>query len=174
MKKLSIVLTGLLLAACNQTAQQAIVDNSQGTGTGTTATYQVASTTSGGTAQDDMQNMPPIYMPLVDMHKKSKPKFEKDHAECRLQAEPQERAARAAMAQAQSGAAIQAAGIVASVIPVSSFRQAANLARASNAAQDVGGAVAQAGAANNANATADYALVVNNCLSRRGYLLLRT
>jgi hypothetical protein len=104
-----------------------------------------------------MQSLPPIYTPLVDMHRKS----------------PQKRAARDAMAQQQAGQAIAVAGALAGFIPVRGFNQAVNVANASNAAQDLGGNIAAGGAARGANATEDYALVVNNCLSRRGYILLR-
>jgi hypothetical protein len=56
---------------------------------------------------------------------------------------------------------------------VGNFRQAVNVANASSIATEVGAGAAEAGAQGQAEATADYALVVDNCLSRRGYRLLR-
>lgn len=107
------------------------------------------------------------------MHRRSPQKFARDHAECRALAEPQERAARQALATQQTGAALQVAGAMASFIPVGNFRQAVNVANASSIATEVGAGAAAAGAQGQAEATADYALVVDNCLSRRGYRLLR-
>ena len=159
MRTLFIASVGLLLAACNQTTQQ--------------PSLETASLTSTPSQQEDMQSLPPIYDPLVDMHKKSKEKFAKDHAECRKQAEPQERAARAAMAQQQTGAALQVAGSLVSMIPSNNFRHASNVATTSAVMQDVGAGTQAAGAAKGAGATADYALVVDTCLSHRGYKLLR-
>jgi hypothetical protein len=123
--------------------------------------------------QEDIQSLPPIYTPLVDMHRKSPAKYARDHAECRRQAEPQERAARAAATQQQTGAVLEAAGTLVDLLPVSSFRQARQMAHVRNAAQGVGAAAQDAGAAKGADATEAYALVVNTCLQHRGYVLLR-
>mgnify|MGYP001765719779 CR=1 FL=1 len=159
MKKSIICFAGLLLAACNQTTQQ--------------SSLETAAVAAPPPAEEDMQSRPPIYDPLVDLHKKSKEKYAKDHAECRKQAEPQERAARAAMAQQQTGAALQVAGSLVSMIPSNNFRHASNVATTSAVMQDVGAGAEAAGAARGAGATADYALVVDTCLIHRGYKLLR-
>ncbi len=166
MKRISIICLGLGLAACNQSVPSAGPGPSAGLAAPAAAAAPVV-------AQDDMQNLPPVYTPLVDMHRRSNVKFARDHAECRLQAAPQERAARDAMAQQQAGAAIAVAGAMASFLPVRGFNQAVNVGLASDAAQDIGGNIAAGGAAAGENATDDYALIVNNCLSRRGYRLLR-
>lgn len=159
MKKFIIGSVGLLLAACNQTTQQ--------------PTTGTAAVTSPPAQQEDMQSLPPIYEPLIDMHKKSKEKYTKDHADCRKQAEPQERAARAAMAQQQTGAALQVAGSLVSMIPSNNFRHASNVATTSALMQDVGAGTQAAGEARGVGATADYALVVDTCMAHRGYKLLR-
>lgn len=120
-----------------------------------------------------MQDKPPIYDPLVDMHKKSPAKFAQDHAECRAQAEPQERAARAAIAAQQTGAALQVAGSLVSMLPAHSFRQADAFGNTSSLLQDVGASTQEQAAAKGAGATGDYALVVDTCLKHRGYRLLK-
>ena len=137
------------LAGCNQGGQQAALSG------------QPAAPGGAVVAQDDMQSQPPIYNPLVDMHGKSPQKFAKDHAECRRQAEPQERAARQAQANQGSGLALSVVGTVLG-------------GTVGAAAQQIGDNVQNGASVNNANATQDYALVINNCLSRRGYFLLRT
>lgn len=159
MKKLMIGFVGVLLAGCNQTTQQASL--------GSPAVGAAPA------AQEDMQSLPPIYDPLVDLHKKSKEKYAKDHAECRKQAEPQERVARAAMSQQQTGAALQVAGSLVSMIPSNNFRHASNVATTSALMQDIGASTQVEGAVRGAGAVDDYALVVNTCLTHRGYKLLR-
>ncbi len=191
MKRVSFIFVGfglsLGLAACNQTAPSADLSASAAVplaaaepiAQGRPAPARVAVVPAAGpapaavVAQDDMQCQPPIYTPLVDLHNRSQARFDRDHAECRLRAEPQERAARDAMAQQQAGTAIAVAGALSGFIPVRGFGQAVNASRAGGAAQDLGGNIAAGGAERNAAATDDYALVVNNCLSRRGYTLLR-
>jgi len=123
-------------------------------------------------ADEQMWAQPPIYNPLVDLNGRNQARYARDHDACRRLAAPQERAAREAMQRAQAGAALQVAGAMAGFIPGSSFRSAVNIARASEAAQTIGGGVAAGGAQSAEMATQDYALVVNNCLSRRGYILL--
>ena len=144
----------VLLAACNQTAQS--------DGSSTTAPAATANA-----------DLPPIYEPLIDMHRVKPEKYRKDLAECRQQAAPQEAAARAAKQQQAAGTGLAVAGAIASFIPVSTFSQARNLANATDAAQNVGGSVAAGGAMNADAATADYALVVNTCLAHKKYRLLR-
>lgn len=166
MKILTAVAAALLLAACNQTAQQEA----------NMSPVAGASVQPGGSAvvaQDHMQALEPIYMPLVDMHRKNPARFARDHAECRALAAPQERAARDAMSQQQAGAALQVAGVAASFLPVGNFRQAVNLSNATGMVQDIGAATQENAAGRGMNATEDYALVVNTCLSRRHYTLLR-
>ena len=145
---------GLLLAACNQTAQ-----------TGASPTTSTAAASN--------EPLPPIYEPLIDMHRVNPDKYRRDLAECRQQAAPQEAAARAARQQQAAGTGLAVAGAVASFIPVSTFRQARVLDNATGAAQDVGAATAVSGAATADAATADYALVVNTCLAHKRYRLLR-
>jgi len=146
---------GLFLAACNQT-----------TGGGPVASGEGAT----AVAQNDL---PPIYEPLVDMHRVNQDKYRRDLAECRQQAAPQEAAARQAQQQVAAGTALSVAGSVASFIPVSTFQQARNLGAATDAAQSVGGSVAGSGAMKQDQATADYALVINTCLTHKRYRLLR-
>ncbi len=146
---------GLLLAACDQTTQ-------------TSSSLAPASTATASNEQ-----LPPIYEPLIDMHRVKEDKYRRDLAECRQQAAPQEAAARAARQQQAAGTGLAVAGAVASFIPVSTFQQARTLGNATAAAQDVGGATAASGAATADAATADYALVVNTCLTHKRYRVLR-
>ena len=134
----------VLLAGCDQTTQSG----------GPSATSPTA------TANADL---PPIYEPLIDMHRVKPDKYRKDVAECRLQAAPQEAAARQARQQQAAGTGLQVAGVVASFIPVSTFSQARNLVNAT----DAGGAMSADAA------TTDYALVVNTCLTHKKYRVLR-
>jgi hypothetical protein len=146
---------GLLLAACDQTTQSG------------------ASTATASTATASNEQLPPIYEPLIDMHRVNPDKYRRDLAECRQQAAPQEAAARQARQQQAAGTGLAVAGAIASFIPVSTYSQARNLANATDAAQNVGGATAASGAASADAATADYALVVNTCLMHKRYRLLR-
>lgn len=155
MRIVAVAGLGLLLAACNQTSQ----------------TASTASPTA--TAAASNADLPPIYEPLVDMHRVNPEKYRRDLAECRQQAAPQEAAARNARQQQVAGTAISVAGAVASFIPVSTFQQARTVAAASDAAQRVGGDVAVGGAITADQATADYALVVNTCLTHKRYRILR-
>jgi hypothetical protein len=143
-----------LLAACDQTTQS-------GASMATTAPTAANA------------DLPPIYEPLVDMHRVKPEKYRADLAECRQQAAPQEAAARQARQQQGVGTGLAVAGAVASFIPVSTFSQARNLANATDAAQNVGGSVAASGAMTADAATADYALIVNTCLAHKKYRLLR-
>ena len=144
----------VLLAGCDQTTQSG----------GPSAASPTA------TANADL---PPIYEPLIDMHRVKPDKYRKDLAECRLQAAPQEAAARQARQQQAAGTGLQVAGVVASFIPVSTFNQARTLVNATDAAQVVGSSVAAGGAMSADAATADYALVVNTCLTHKKYRVLR-
>jgi hypothetical protein len=164
MKWFVVLAAGFLTVGCNQTAQQ---------GGNVSAGLASPEPQAQAAAQEDIQSLPPIYSPLVDMHRKSTAKYVRDHAECRRQAEPQERAARAAMTQQQTGAAMQVAGALVDFLPVSGFKQARQMATVRNVAQDVGGVTQDAGAAKGADATEAYMLVVNTCLQHRGYVLLR-
>ncbi len=65
------------------------------------------------------------------------------------------------------------AGSVASLIPVSSFRQARTIYNATDAAQAAGGSVAEGGAIKQDQAMQDYVLIVNTCLMHKRYRLLR-
>jgi len=152
---------GLLLAACNQTTQPGPTAAATPAGTSPPAGTEAA------------EALPPIYEPLVDMHRVNPARYNRDLAECRQQAAPQEAAARAARQQQAAGTAVAVGATLASFIPVSSFRQARTLYHATSAAQDVGAASAEAGAITADQATADYALVVNTCLSHRKYRILR-
>jgi hypothetical protein len=79
------------------------------------------------------------------MHRVKPEKYRADLAECRQQAAPQEAAARQARQQQGAGTGLAVAGAVASFVPVSTFSQARNLANATDAAQNVGGATAASG-----------------------------
>jgi hypothetical protein len=159
MRVLAVAGLGLLLAGCNQVAQ-----------TGSPVAQSASDT---AVASNAAQTEAPIYEPLVDMHRVNVVKYQRDLAECRQQAAPQEVAARAAKQQQAAGTALAVAGVAASFIPVSGFRQARQLAHATNNAVDTGGAIAENGAVAAGDATADYALVVNTCLSHKKYRLLR-
>ena len=177
MKKFALICAGLCLAlaGCNQTAQQAAIDPAAPPPVVDAPAPVMASAPppAAAPAEDNMQALPPIYNPLVDLNGRQQARFDRDHAACRLLAAPQERAAREAMQQQQAGTALAVAGALSGFIPVRGFGNAVNVARAGGAAQDLGGGIAAGGAARNAQATEEYALVVNNCLSRRGYILLR-
>jgi hypothetical protein len=155
MRVFVLAVIGLVLAACDQTTQTS------------------SSTPSSSAATASNEQLPPIYEPLIDMHRVNPDKYRRDLAECRAQAAPQEAAARAARQQQAAGTGLSVAGAVASFIPVSTFRQAQTLGAATDAAQTVGGATAAGGAAAADAATADYALVVNTCLAHKKYRLLR-
>lgn len=150
---------GLMLAGCNTTQTGSPAANTGAPGP--------------AVASADAQALPPIYEPLIDMHRVNPAKYNKDLADCRMQAAPQEAAARSARQQQAAGTAVAVGAAVASFIPVSGFRQARTLYHATSAAQDVGAATAEAGAITADQATADYALVVNTCLSHKKYRVLR-
>jgi len=151
---------GMVLAGCNTTQS----------GSPTAANPASGPAVASADAQ---QPLPPIYEPLVDMRRVNPAKYQRDLAECRQQAAPQEAAARAARQQQAAGTAVAVGAAVASFIPVSSYRQARTLSHATGTAQDVGMASAEAGAVTADQATADYALVVDSCLSHKKYRLLR-
>lgn len=109
----------------------------------------------------------------MDMHRVNPDKYRRDLAECRQQGAPQEAAARQAQQQVAAGTALSVAGSVASLVPVSSFRQARTLYAATDTAQAVGGSVAEGGAVKQDQAMQDYVLVVNTCLMHKRYRLLR-
>ena len=155
MRHLWLAGLGLLLAACNTTSGP------------------VATTGQAPTAVAQSQELPPIYEPLVDMHRVNPDKYRRDLAECRQQGAPQEAAARQAQQQVAAGTALSVAGSVASLVPVSSFRQARTLYAATDTAQAVGGSVAEGGAVKQDQAMQDYVLVVNICLMHKRYRLLR-
>lgn len=118
---------------------------------------------------------PPIYEPLVDRDARGfkEPKYAKDLAFCRNRAAPQEQAARAGAQQAAGGAALATAGTIARYIPVPGFGAAQGLWAGGSAAEAAGAAAGAQGAAVADQATQDYILVINACLARRGYVLLR-
>jgi hypothetical protein len=144
---------GLMLAGCDQTTQ-----------TGASLETQTAANA----------ELPPIYEPLIDMHRVNPEKYRRDLAECRTQAAPQEAVARQARQQQAAGTGLAVAGTIASFLPVSTFQQANTLYAATSTAQNVGGATAVNGAMTADAATADYALVVNSCLAHKRYRLLRS
>lgn len=117
----------------------------------------------------------PLYEPLVDRDARGfkEAKYAKDLAFCRNRALPQERAARAGASQAAGGAALATAGNIARYVPVPGWGAAQGLWAGGSAAEAVGSAAAGQGAATAEQAMQDYFLVVNACLERRGYLLLR-
>ena len=177
MRRAIAALLALGAAACNQTAQtEAPVAVSTARIAPAPAPAQAlapaeARLAAAGLPSDE--EIAPLYEPLVDMHRVKPEQYRKDIAECRQQAAPQEAAARRASQQQQTGTAIAVAGTLASFIPVPGFRQAHALAGAANAVQSVGGATAEGGAAALDQATNDYALVVNSCLTHKRYRLLR-
>lgn len=175
--KLPLVGLGLAfaLAGCNQSGPQIVAEAPQSAPiVASDPEPQQGERIQVAAAQPVEQTQPPIYEPLVDMKGKNPQRYARDHAACRKMAAPQERLAREAMQREQAGAALQVAGAVASFIPVGSFRAAANVANASALAQEVGANVQAANGQTAAAAREDYALVVNNCLTNRGYYLLET
>jgi hypothetical protein len=117
----------------------------------------------------------PIYEPLVDRDARGfkESKYAKDLAFCRNRAAPQERAARAGAQQATGGAALATAGNIARFMPVPGLGAAQGLWAGGSAAEAAGAAAGAEGAAAAGQATQDYILVINACLQRRGYVLLR-
>jgi hypothetical protein len=109
------------------------------------------------------------------MNKVSEKKYAGDLAACRKLAAPQEAVARAAAEREQSGAAVQTMGLFAAYIPIAGagFQAAEALGNASAVAQNVGANAGANAAMTKAQATGDYALVVNTCLQHHGYILLR-
>ena len=156
MKILLVCAAALTLTACNKTSQTAAL-----------------SSPSPPTANVSLQELPSIYDPLIDRHGVKESKYERDLAQCRAQAAPQEKVARAAAQQAQTGAALSAVGSVLDVIPANTFKQAQALGATSAVLQTVGDANAVQGTVTAESALADYALVVNTCLRHRNYVLLR-
>jgi hypothetical protein len=167
MKILIAAVVGFSVAACNQTSQTG--------GPGPVAMAPASAPLAEPTLAElpPSQALPPLYEPLIDLHRVKPERYQRDLAECRQQAAPQEAAARQAAKQQQIGTALQVAGAVASFIPVSTFRQAHVLATATDAAQSVGGATAQSAAMTAEQATQDYILVLNTCLTHRKYRILR-
>ena len=161
---------GLLLAGCNQTTGQGPAVTADASAPVATP---VAASAAAPAITSPAAELPPIYEPLVDMNRVNPAKYRRDLAECRLQAAPQEAVVRQARQQQTAGTAVQVAGAVASYIPVSGFSQARTLFHATNAAQQVGGATAESAAITADQASADYALVVDACLTHRRYRLLR-
>lgn len=135
------------------------------------------------------QGEPSIYEPLVDRDARGfkEKKYAKDLAFCRNRAAPQEGAARAGAAQAAAGAeqatagaALATAGSIARYVPVPGIGAANGLWAGGGAAEAAGAMIGAQGAAAGAQGAAgadmaayDYRLVVDRCLERRGYVLLR-
>lgn len=165
MRAWGLIGLALLLAGCNQTTSQ--------NGPAVADSQNLAMAPAPASASAATADLPPIYEPLIDMHRVDPVKYRRDLAECRTQAAPQEAVARQARQRQAAGTAIQVAGAVASFIPVSGFRQAYTLRHATDAAQQAGAVTAEAGAITAEQATADYALVVNTCLTHKRYRLLR-
>lgn len=169
MKSITVVLLGVALSACNQTSQTAETVLAP-------QSPPVLASSGQRVAPSDLPDEPavaPLYEPLIDTNRVNMAKLRKDLQECRGQAAPQEAAARRAQQQQATGAAIQAAGAIASLIPVPGFRQAHILAGASNAVQSAGANTAGNAAEAGARAMEDYVLVVNACMEHRRYRLLR-
>jgi hypothetical protein len=174
MRSLGVLAFALAVGACNQTAQVAAPQTALASAS--SAPVEPAAPVEAAPAQPEpavAASLPPIYEPLVDMHRVNRGRYERDLAACREQAAPQERAARAATERQAAGTAVATMGAIASFIPVQTFGAARALDAATGAAQGVGASAATEGAVTAANATADYALVVNTCLQHRGYRLLR-
>ena len=169
MRSITVFLLGVALAGCNQTSQTAE----------TALPPQSAPVLASSNPRSAPADLPepatiaPLYEPLIDTNRVNFAKLKKDLLECRAQAAPQEAAARRTAQQQATGAAIQAAGALASFIPVPGFRQAHVLAGASNAVQNVGASTSGNAAEVGARALEDYVLVVNACMEHRRYRLLR-
>lgn len=116
---------------------------------------------------------PALYEPLVDRTRVKPQKYEQDLQACKLQAVPQSAAINRATKQQQTGAALQVAGTLASYIPVPGFRHAHVLAAATGAVQSMGESTSEGAAATLEKATADYALIMDNCMVQKRYKLLR-
>jgi hypothetical protein len=140
------------------------------------AALVVAATLSGFTTPVKAQGAAaPIYEPLVDRDSKGfkEEKYQKDLAFCRNRAAPQEQAVRAGSQQAASGSALSSAGSFLQNLPIPGLRAAQSAAAGGSAASATGDAANAQGTATASNAMQDYVLVVNSCLARRGYVLLR-
>ena len=130
-----------------------------------------------------------LYEPLIDEDSRGfKPaKYRKDLAFCRNRAAPHAAAAAAhgqaaqeGASQAVAGSVLSAAGSIATSLPIPGFSAARNVFHGGTAAEAVGDAIGGGGAAKAAaagaaanDAVATYQLVIDRCLSRRGYVLLR-
>lgn len=130
-----------------------------------------------------------LYEPLIDQDARGfKPaKYERDLAYCRNRAAPHAAAANEGArqaaegaSQASAGAALSAVGNAARFMPVPGLGAANGLWAGGTAADIAGGAIGAQGAAASAEgayaadaAAGDYALVVDACLRRRGYKMLR-
>jgi len=117
----------------------------------------------------------PIYEPLVDRDAKGfkETKYQSDVAFCRNRAAPQEQAVRAGTQQAASGSAVSSAGSFLQNLPVPGLNAARGLWTGGSAASGTGDAANAQGTATAAGTMQDYVPVVNSCLARRGYVLLR-
>jgi hypothetical protein len=173
MKYVALLALVFACAGCMQTANNGSSQMALASASSTPADVEPAPADAAVQAQPVAENLPPIYEPLVDMHRVNKTKYARDLATCREEAAPQERAARAAAEREATGTAMNAIGTVASFLPGNTWQAQRAINAASGTAQVVGASVATEGAVTGANATADYALVVNTCLQHRGYRLLR-
>jgi hypothetical protein len=115
----------------------------------------------------------PIYEPQVDMRRVKRAKYERDLAACREQAAPEEAAARQARKQKEVGTAMAVGGAFASFLPIRG-RDGGHAIRAAGETAAVAGADAAAeGAAIQDQATMDYIAIVDGCLSRKRYRVVR-
>ncbi len=115
----------------------------------------------------------PIYEPRVNMRKVNPAKYERDLAQCREAAAPAEQAAREAQSRASAGTALAVGGAIASVLPIRG-RDGGHLVRGLGA--DVAEAGAESAAVNSDvrdQATMDYIAMVDDCLMRKRYRIIR-
>lgn len=113
-----------------------------------------------------------LYEPVVGLGRTSPARYQRDLAYCRQLAAPHEKVARDAAGQAQAGVALAAIGGALGAVGGGSYRQAVNRAVAGDALVGVGAATAAQGAATADVAGANYAAIVNRCLTRRGHVIL--
>lgn len=117
----------------------------------------------------------PIYEPRVDMRRgRVKPaKYEADLAACREQAAPAEQAAREAKQRKEASTAVAVGGAFASFLPIRG-RDGGHLIRAAGEEAAVAGAEnAAANAEVQDQATMDYIAMMDECLTRKRYRVMR-
>lgn len=167
MRSVFVIACAIALAGCNQTTRTAEFTAGPAVAP---ASMPVASSSRAEMAAAPV--MAPLYEPQIDMRGVNRVRLRRDMEECRADASPHEARARKAVETQQTGAAIQAVGAVASLIPIPGFRHAHIVAGAAEAVSSAGASTAANAAESQAQATEAYVRVINECLTSRRYRVL--